>query len=59
GTAKPGCRVYSTAPRLNSGLYFLLFDINIPFAHYQASLKCPQNQGRTPVLGLTTYINSF
>ncbi|MCB2425381.1 hypothetical protein, partial [Methylophaga pinxianii] len=32
---------------LNSVLYFLLFDINTPFAHYQASLKCPQNRGRT------------
>jgi len=37
----PGCRACSTAPRLNSGLNFLRFDINTPFAHYQASLKCP------------------
>jgi len=26
---------------LNWGLYFFLFDINTPFAHYEASLKCP------------------
>lgn len=43
----PGCRVCSTAPRLNSALNFLLFEIEPPFAHYRASLKRPGNRGRT------------
>lgn len=43
----PGWLTCSMAPCLNSVLNFPLFDINTPFACYEAFLECPYNRGRT------------